>query len=87
MGLQGYVGSAGDADRVRAGEARRAAERAAVAAGKKPFYQKPAAARREALVAKFEALKASGKLEAAMAKRRKKNAAKAHRHMPYRREV
>jgi hypothetical protein len=66
--------------------ARRARERAAVAAGKKPFYQKPAVARREALVAKFEVLKASGKLESAMAKRRKKNAAKAHRHMPYRRE-
>jgi len=68
-----------------AAAARRATERAAVAGGKKPFYPKPAVARREALVAKFEALKASGKLEAAMAKRRKKNAAKAHRHMPYRR--
>jgi hypothetical protein len=47
MGLQGYVGNAGDADRVRAGEARRAAERAAAADSKKAIEAKHASGLRE----------------------------------------
>jgi hypothetical protein len=47
MGLQGYVGSAGDADRVRAGEARRAAERAAAAETKRAIEAKHATGLRQ----------------------------------------
>ncbi len=51
-------------------------------AGKKPFYLKKADRRRAELVAKYEELKSSGRLERYMAKRRKKNAAKDHRYVP-----
>ena len=77
---------------LRAEESRRAAERAmgerrqrersAVAAGKRPYYPKASQLRKEALAAKFEELKKSGKLAQALEKRRKKNAAKDHRYMP-----
>lgn len=60
-------------------------EREAVKQGKKPFYTKKSDARKQELLAKYEELKASGKLEAYLAKRRRKNAAKDHRYMPYRR--
>ena len=77
---------------LRAEESRRTAERAvgerrqreksAVAAGKKPYYPKASELRKEALAARFEQLKKSGKLAQALEKRRKKNAAKDHRYMP-----
>jgi ribosomal RNA-processing protein 36 len=53
-----------------------------VGAGKRPFYLKKSEKKRLELVAKYEALKASGGLEKYMAKRRKKNAAKDHRYLP-----
>uniref|UniRef100_A0A2N9FW14 rRNA biogenesis protein RRP36 n=1 Tax=Fagus sylvatica TaxID=28930 RepID=A0A2N9FW14_FAGSY len=43
------------------------------------------AIRQQRLIEKYENLKASGKLDAFIEKRRKKNAAKDHRYMPYRR--
>ena len=63
---------------------RRAAERAA---GKQPYYLKKSEKRRQELIAKYEELKKSGRLERFLEKRRKKNAAKDHRHLPYRRSV
>jgi len=62
--------------------AARATERAAVAGGKMPFYPKKAAVKEAALVAQYEELKRSGGLEAFMAKRRAKLAAKDHVLMP-----
>ncbi|RMZ55256.1 hypothetical protein APUTEX25_005534 [Auxenochlorella protothecoides] len=56
-------------------------ERAAVQAGKTPFHLKKSEQKRLELVAKFEELKASGRLEKYMEKRRKKNAAKDHRYL------
>jgi len=77
---------------IRTEESRRAAEKAmgerrqreksAVSAGKRPYYPKASELRREALAARFEELKRSGKLAQALEKRRKKNAAKDHRYMP-----
>ncbi|MCO5583824.1 hypothetical protein L7F22_037739 [Adiantum nelumboides] len=62
-------------------------EKEAVKQGKKPFYTKKSETRKQELVAKYKELKASGKLEAFLAKRRRKNAAKDHRYMPYRRQA
>jgi ribosomal RNA-processing protein 36 len=62
--------------------ARRAVERTAVRGGKAPFYPKASDLRRQALAARFDALKADGKLDAHLAKRRKRNAAKDHRYLP-----
>jgi ribosomal RNA-processing protein 36 len=59
-----------------------AKERGAVRDGKQPFYLKKSEQRRLELLAKYEELKAGGKLEAYLAKRRKRNAAKDHRHLP-----
>lgn len=59
-----------------------AKERAAVKAGKKPFFLKKSAKRRAELVAKYEDLKKAGRLEKYLAKRRRKNAAKDHRYIP-----
>ena len=59
-----------------------AKEKEAVAGGKAPFYLKKSEKKRLELVAKYEALKASGGLDKYMAKRRKKNAAKDHRYLP-----
>lgn len=67
------------ADRVAA---RRSTERGAVRAGKAPFHPKQADLKRAALASKFEALKARGGLDAHLAKRRKRNAAKDHRWLP-----
>ncbi|CAM6086570.1 unnamed protein product [Calypogeia fissa] len=55
--------------------------------GKKPFYLKKSEIRKEELVEKFKELKSSGKLEKYMEKRRRKNASKDHRYVPYRRNV
>lgn len=60
-------------------------EREAVKKGKKPFYPKKSEQKKEELVEKYQELKASGKLDKFMEKRRKKNSAKDHRFLPYRR--
>uniref|UniRef100_A0A2N9GW47 rRNA biogenesis protein RRP36 n=1 Tax=Fagus sylvatica TaxID=28930 RepID=A0A2N9GW47_FAGSY len=60
-------------------------EREAAKKGKQPFYLSKSAIRQQRLIEKYENLKASGKLDAFIEKRRKKNAAKDHRYMPYRR--
>jgi ribosomal RNA-processing protein 36 len=59
-----------------AAKRRRLAEREAVAAGKKPFYVKKADAKRTELVERYEELKAAGRLEGFLEKRRRKLAAK-----------
>ncbi|KAF5729950.1 hypothetical protein HS088_TW20G00317 [Tripterygium wilfordii] len=60
-------------------------EREAAKKGKQPFYLKKSEIRKQRLVEKFNKLKASGKLESFIEKRRKRNASKDHRYMPYRR--
>ncbi|CAN6183038.1 unnamed protein product, partial [Urochloa humidicola] len=60
-------------------------EREAAKAGKQPYYLKKSELRERKLVKKYEELKAAGKLDAFMERRRKKNASKDHRFMPYRR--
>ncbi len=57
-------------------------EKEAVREGKKVYFPKRSDKKRQELVRKYEELKVSGRLERAMAKRRKKNAAKDHRFMP-----
>ncbi|KAK4603327.1 hypothetical protein RGQ29_012032 [Quercus rubra] len=52
--------------------------------GKQPFYLSKSAIRQQRLIEKYEDLKASGKLDTFIEKRRKKNVAKHHRCMPYR---
>ena len=59
-----------------------AKERAAVREGKRPFFLKKSEQRRLELLAKYEELQASGKLDKFLEKRRKKNAAKDHRYLP-----
>ena len=61
-------------------------EKAAVDAGKKPFYLKKQDKRKLELIDKFSELKESGKLERALAKKRRKNAQKDHRFAPMARE-
>ena len=63
-----------------------AEQKAAVAAGKKPFYLKKSEKRKRELVAKYEELKASGQLDKYMEKRRRKNASTDHKWLPGRRE-
>eukprot|EP01018_Ginkgo_biloba_P016917 Gb_25290 [translate_table: standard] len=60
-------------------------EKEAVKQGKRPFYLKKSELWKQELLEKYESLKANGKLEAFLAKRRRKNAAKDHRYVPYRR--
>ncbi|THG21017.1 hypothetical protein TEA_026631 [Camellia sinensis var. sinensis] len=60
-------------------------EREATKQGKRPFYLKQSEIRKQRLVEKYEELKASGKLKSYVEKRRRKNAAKDHRFVPYRR--
>ncbi|KAI3453657.1 hypothetical protein Pfo_010320 [Paulownia fortunei] len=60
-------------------------EREAAKKGKQPYYLKKSELRKQKLVEKYKELKESGKLEAFIEKRRRKNAAKDHRYMPYRR--
>lgn len=60
-------------------------EKEAVKKGKRPFYLKKSELRKQELTEKYDSLKASGKLEAFLSKRRRKNAAKDHRYVPYRR--
>ncbi|CAL1401159.1 unnamed protein product [Linum trigynum] len=60
-------------------------EREAAKQGKQPFYLKKSEIKKQRLVDKYNKLKATGKLESFIEKRRKKNASKDHRFMPYRR--
>lgn len=59
-----------------------AKEREDIQAGKRPFFLKASEKRKQALIQRYHELKASGKLEKAMAKRRKKMASKDHRLVP-----
>lgn len=60
-------------------------EREAAKHGKKPFYLKKSEIRKQRLLQKYDSLKATGQLDSYIEKRRKRNAAKDHRFMPYRR--
>ncbi|XP_027336305.1 ribosomal RNA processing protein 36 homolog isoform X2 [Abrus precatorius] len=60
-------------------------EREAAKQGKRPFYLKKSEIRKQSLIEKYKHLKSSGKLESFVEKRRRRNAAKDHRYMPYRR--
>ncbi|KAL5205522.1 hypothetical protein ABZP36_033731 [Zizania latifolia] len=60
-------------------------EREAAKTGKQPYYLKKSEIRERKLMNKYNELKEAGKLDAFMEKRRRKNASKDHRYMPYRR--
>ncbi|KAJ1290493.1 hypothetical protein BS78_02G248000 [Paspalum vaginatum] len=60
-------------------------EREAAKAGKRPYYLKKSELRERKLMNKYNELKEAGKLDAFMERRRRKNASKDHRYMPYRR--
>ncbi|KAJ4783877.1 hypothetical protein LUZ62_035123 [Rhynchospora pubera] len=60
-------------------------EKEAAKIGKKPYYLKKSEIRNRKLVQKYNELKDAGKLDAFIEKRRRKNASKDHRYMPYRR--
>lgn len=57
-------------------------QREAVKAGKPRYYLKKSEKRKRELLAQYEELKQSGRLEKFMTKRRKKNASKDHRYLP-----
>ncbi|XP_020247332.1 ribosomal RNA processing protein 36 homolog isoform X2 [Asparagus officinalis] len=59
-------------------------EREAAKDGKRPYYLKKSEIQNRKLVKKFDDLKAHGKLESFIEKKRRKNASKDHRFMPYR---
>ncbi|KAF6161552.1 hypothetical protein GIB67_009431 [Kingdonia uniflora] len=59
-------------------------EREAAKQGKRPFYLTKSEIRKKELIEKYHKLKAAGKLESFIDKRRKKNASKDHRYVPYR---
>eukprot|EP00898_Chlorokybus_atmophyticus_P003801 jgi/Chlat1/4421/Chrsp29S04547 len=59
-------------------------EKEAVKSGKRPYYPKKSELRKALLLDKYKELKENGKLDTYLAKRRKKNAAKDHRYVPYR---
>ncbi|KAM0934661.1 putative rRNA biogenesis protein RRP36 [Dioscorea sansibarensis] len=60
-------------------------EKEAAKQGKQPYYLKKSEIRQRELVKKYEDLKAIGKLDSFIEKRRKRNALKDIRYMPYRR--
>lgn len=60
-------------------------EREAAKQGKQPYYLKKSDIRKQKLIEKYKDLKASGKLESFIEKRRRKNASKDHKYVPYRR--
>lgn len=64
-----------------------AKEKEAVKQGKKPFFLKRSEKKRQELILRFQELKASGRLQKVMAKKRKKNAAKDHRYIPAQRRT
>eukprot|EP00877_Chromochloris_zofingiensis_P009127 jgi/Chrzof1/4468/Cz14g14110.t1 len=57
-------------------------EKQAVDEGKQPYFMKKSEKRKRELLAKYEDLKASGRLDKYLTKRRKKNASKDHRYLP-----
>ena len=59
-----------------------AKEKEAVKAGKKPFFMKKSEKKRQELIQRYQELKATGKLQKTIEKRRKKNAQKDHRYIP-----
>lgn len=60
-------------------------EREAAKDGKRPYYLKKSEIQKRKLMKKFDDLKAQGKLDSFIEKRRRKNASKDHRFIPYRR--
>lgn len=60
-------------------------ERDAAKKGKQPYYLKKSEIQKQMLMEKYKELKESGKLEAFIERKRRKNAAKDRRYMPYRR--
>ncbi|XP_020114921.1 ribosomal RNA processing protein 36 homolog isoform X2 [Ananas comosus] len=60
-------------------------EREAAKHGKRPYYLKKSEIRERKLIKKYNELKEGGKLDAYIEKRRKKNASKDHRYVPYKR--
>ncbi|XP_077210670.1 rRNA biogenesis RRP36-like protein [Tasmannia lanceolata] len=60
-------------------------EREALKRGKQPFYLKKSEIRERELAEKYNNLKAAGKLESFLKKKRRRNASKDHRYIPYRR--
>ncbi|XP_060172327.1 uncharacterized protein LOC132603327 [Lycium barbarum] len=60
-------------------------EREAAKQGKQPYYLKNSEIQKRKLIEKYKELEASGKLEAYIEKKRRKNASKDHRFLPYRR--
>lgn len=62
-------------------------EREAAEKGKRPYYLKKSEIRKQKLIEKYNELKESGKLKSFIEKKRRKNAAKDHKYMPYRRPV
>lgn len=60
-------------------------QREAAKQGKQPYYLKKSEVRKRKIIEKYKELKDSGKLEAFIEKKRRKNASKDHRYMPYRR--
>eukprot|EP00794_Sanderia_malayensis_P020097 gene20097-22067_t len=61
-------------------------EMEAVQQGKKPFYMKKSEKKKLELVEKYKHLKESGKLEKYLSKKRKRNAAKDRRNLPWKRQ-
>lgn len=59
-----------------------AKQREAVRGGKRVFHKKRAEKRADELRVRFQELKASGRLDKVLAKRRRNNAAKDHRYLP-----
>ncbi|KAK9863694.1 hypothetical protein WJX84_004937 [Apatococcus fuscideae] len=59
-----------------------AAEKEAVKGGKRPYFAKKTDRKQQDLVRKYQALKATGRLEKVMEKRRRKNASSDHRYIP-----
>ncbi|KAL6130388.1 hypothetical protein ACLB2K_068768 [Fragaria x ananassa] len=60
-------------------------EREKAKQGKQPFFIKKSDIRKKRLIEKYKNLEGSGKLDNFLEQRRKKNASKDHRYMPYRR--
>ncbi|XP_068665371.1 uncharacterized protein [Aristolochia californica] len=60
-------------------------EQEAAKLGKRPYYLKKSELRERKLIEKYNDLKEAGKLEAYIERRRRKNASKDHRYVPYRR--
>ncbi|GAB2293318.1 hypothetical protein Dimus_027520 [Dionaea muscipula] len=61
-------------------------EREAAKQGKRPFYLKKSEIRKQKLIGQYDSLKAAGKIDSYIDKRRRRNAAKDHKFMPYRRQ-